>query len=343
MVISRTPYRISFFGGGTDYPVWWREHGGAVLGGTINKYCWLSVRQLPPFFERRHRLVYSVIENFDELSEVKHPSVRETLRYLGNHERTGLSISHDGDLPARSGMGSSSSFTVGLLNALTALEGKRLSAAELASAAWHVEQDLIGENVGNQDQTFAAHGGLQYIRFHQDGRVTVEPAILTRECLCALESRLLLFYTGISREAHSIAIEQIRTLPQKTSEMKTMLAMVEEARGLLSRGPAALADFGKLLHEAWILKRGLTSRITTGAIDEAYALARKHGALGGKLLGAGGGGFFLVYVEPEQRSAVAAALSHFVQVDFRFEFDGSIVFFSRLDDPKTPRHADEMK
>lgn len=328
MVISKTPFRVSFFGGGTDYPSWYREHGGRVIGTTIDKYCYLNCRILPPFFTHKHRLAYSVIEIFNQIDEIRHPAVRETFRHF--KIETGINVSHDGDLPARSGMGSSSAFTVGLVNALSALQQKKLSKSELASCAIHIEQDLIRENVGSQDQTFAAHGGFNRILFNRDGSVTVEPVETSAETFRALEKRLMLFFTGISREASAIAVEQIQNIPKRKKELETMASFVDEAGKLLARGPDALGAFGALLHEAWQVKKSLSSRITTDEIDEAYETARRHGAVGGKILGAGGGGFLLVFAEPERQAAIRQALGHWVHVPFSFENAGSEIIFSRL-------------
>ncbi|MBL8994609.1 MAG: kinase, partial [Spirochaetia bacterium] len=238
--------------------------------------------------------------------------------------------SHDGDLPARSGMGSSSAFTVGLVNALAALQGKTLSKSELTSCALHIEQDLIRENVGSQDQTFAAHGGFNKIFFQKDGSVKVEPVASDPETFRALEKRLMLFFTGISREASAIAVEQIQNIPKRKNELETMAGFVDEACKFLQKGPSGLGEFGALLHEAWQVKKSLSSRITTDVIDEAYALARKQGATGGKILGAGGGGFLLVFAEPERQAAIRQALGHWVHVPFSFENAGSEIIFSRL-------------
>jgi len=328
MIISKTPFRVSFFGGGTDYPSWYREHGGRVIGTTIDKYCYLHCRLLPPFFTHKHRLSYSIIEVFSQIDEIKHPAVRETFRHFKIGD--GISVSHDGDLPARSGMGSSSAFTVGLVNSLSALQGKRLSKSELTSCAIHIEQELIRENVGSQDQTFAAHGGFNKIFFEKDGSVKVEPVAADPETFRALEKRLMLFFTGISREASAIAVEQIQNIPKRKKELETTAGFVDEACKFLKKGPSGLNEFGALLHEAWQVKKSLSSRITTDVIDEAYALARKHGATGGKILGAGGGGFLLVFAEPERQAAIRQALGHWVHVPFSFENAGSEIIFSRL-------------
>jgi D-glycero-alpha-D-manno-heptose-7-phosphate kinase len=327
MIISRTPYRISFFGGGTDYPDWYREHGGKVLGTTIDHYCYLTCRPLPPFFTHKYRLAYSKVELFDHFSEVQHPSVRETLKHLNVEE--GISVTHDGDLPAWSGMGSSSAFTVGLVNVLAALRGKRIGKSELADTAIHIEQNLIKENVGSQDQCFAAYGGFNLIRFPARTKIEVEPMITPKGTVQALESKLMLFYTGISRQASEIAAGQIKNIPNRTSELNTLLQFVEEALKVLSRGSEDLDSFGKLLHESWLVKKSLSQKITNPAIDEIYDIGRKAGALGGKVLGAGGGGFVLFYAPVEKQAAIRAALKKLVYVPFRFESRGSEIILYR--------------
>lgn len=325
MIISRTPFRISFFGGGTDYPAWYNEEKGAVLVSTIDKYCYITCRWLPPFFEHRHRIVYSRIENVGEVEEIQHPAVRAVLRYLEIEH--GVEIHHDGDLPARTGLGSSSSFTVGLLHSLYALKGVMTDQMRLARDAIHVEQDLIRENVGSQDQTAAAMGGLCRIEFSAGHQIAVQRLTLSERRLRELESHLMLYFTGFSRTASEVAAEQIRNTPDKRRELRTMYGMVDEAIGLLG-GDGGLRDFGRLLHESWSLKRTLSSRITTDAIDDIYGAARNAGALGGKLLGAGGGGFFLLFVDPERQEDVAHALDGLLRVPFGFENLGSqIIFF----------------
>lgn len=324
MIISRTPFRVSFFGGGTDYPVWFREHGGQVLATSIDKYCYISARYLPPFFDHKTRVVYSRIESVNATSEIQHPAVRECLRFMGVEE--GLEIHHDGDLPARTGLGSSSSFTVGLLHTLNALREKMPSKMQLARDAIRVEVESIGETVGCQDQVTAAVGGFNRVTFRPDGDIVVAPVILPAARLEALQSRLMLFFTGFSRHASVIAEKQVAATPAKRPELKRMGAMVDEALGILTGGE--LSDFGRLLDESWALKRGLTSAVSTASIDAIYERARKGGALGGKLLGAGGGGFMLLFVEPERQPGVLDALEDLLHVPFRFESGGSqIVFF----------------
>jgi len=329
MIISRTPFRVSFFGGGTDYPQWYREHGGAVLATTIDKYCYISVRTLPPFFEHRYRVVYSVVENVKEIEEIKHPAVRAVLGWM--HAHTGLEIHHDGDLPARSGLGSSSAFTVGLLNAMHALNGRRIADEALADEALHVEQRVIEEPVGSQDQISAAFGGFNHITFLADGRYQVEPMILPRARLDQLQDHLMLFFTGISRQASEVAAVTIANLGARTAALQRMRQMVNEAMAILSSPSTELVEFGRLLHESWLLKRSLADRVSSPFIDGLYDTARAAGAEGGKLLGAGGGGFLLLFVRPEHRETVRARLSHLIDVPFRFETSGSRIVLYQPD------------
>jgi D-glycero-alpha-D-manno-heptose-7-phosphate kinase len=290
MIITRTPYRISFFGGGTDYPGWFHDHGGAVLSTTIDKYCYISCRKLPPFFDHKHRIVYSIIENVLSNEEILHPSARAVFQWAGVDE--GLEIHHDGDLPARSGIGSSSSFTVGLIQAIYALRSRLVSQEQLARDAIHVEQDLIGENVGSQDQIAAAYGGFNKITFHQDGHFAVNPVILSIERRQLLESHLMLCFTGVSRIADKVARSQIDNLPRRQSELKAMQAMVDDAISILSNERADIREFGRLLDASWRYKRSLSDQVSTPHIDALYQTAFNHGAIGGKILGAGGGAFF---------------------------------------------------
>jgi D-glycero-alpha-D-manno-heptose-7-phosphate kinase len=321
VIITRTPYRISFFGGGTDYPAWYRENGGSVLSTSIDKYAYISCRYLPPFFEHHSRVVYSRIELVGDNREIEHPSVRETLRYMGIDE--GVEIHYDGDIPARTGIGSSSSFTVGLLHALYALRGQMPSKRQLADDAIYVEQQMIGENVGAQDQVAAAFGGFNRIDFLPGGGFVTRPIMLPVDRLQAFSDHLLLVFTGFSRNASEIAAKQVQATPQRRSELLEMRGMVDQALAILSRGD--LADFGRLLHESWLLKRSLTDAISTPAIDDIYSAARSAGALGGKLLGAGGGGFALFFVRPEDRPRVLARLDGLTQVPFSLDTTGSQV------------------
>ncbi len=321
MIVSRTPYRVSFFGGGTDYPAYYLRHGGKTLAAAINKYCYLSVRRLPPFFHHKHRIVYSRTELVNSIDEIEHPSVRETMRHRGIDY--GLSVHHDGDMPAHSGMGSSSAFTVGLLNSLHALENQMISKRDLARGAILIEQELIRENVGSQDQTLSAYGGLNVVDFLPNGEIVVNPVIMRPEILQEFESRLLLVFTGHSRNASEIAAEQLVALPGKLRAMAEMKALVDRALALLTAGEPDLDAFGALLNETWEIKRELSSRITTPEIDAIHRTALRNGALGGKLLGAGGGGCMLFYARSEDRERLVAALHGYLVIPFRFDFDGS--------------------
>lgn len=323
MIITRTPFRISFFGGGTDYPGWYREHGGAVLATTIDKYCYITCRRLPPFFKHKHRIVYSRIENVQEIDEIEHPAVRAVLDWAQVTE--GLEIHHDGDLPARSGLGSSSSFTVGLLHALQALSGRMVDKETLAREAIHVEQDIIHENVGSQDQISAAFGGFNRIEFHHNDSFHIAPVILPDQRQRDLNRHLMLCFTGVSRIASDIAKSKIDNLSKREHELNFMREMVDQAIEILQGGNHSLDDFGTLLHESWQYKRKLSDRVSTPHIDEIYEEARAAGAIGGKLLGAGGGGFMLFFAHPEQHERIRERLNHLVHVPFQFDDTGSRV------------------
>jgi D-glycero-alpha-D-manno-heptose-7-phosphate kinase len=321
MIISRTPFRISLFGGGTDYPIWIREHGGAVLGMAINKYCYISARPLPPFFEHRFRIVYSKVELVRNLAEIQHPAVRGVLTQMGITE--GLEIHHDADLPARSGLGSSSSFTVGLLNALNAMRGQMVTKRDLSQSAITVEQEVLREAVGCQDQIWAAYGGLNYIEFHRDGSFEVSPLILPSERRTELQQSIMLFFTGFSRFASDFAQDQLNNLPQRTSQLTTMRQMVDEALDILRNERTPIREIGALLHEGWRLKRELASTVSTPQIDDIYEAGLSAGAIGGKLLGAGGGGFIVFFVEPGNRERVRDRLKDLVYVNFDIDTQGS--------------------
>ena len=321
MIITKTPYRISFFGGGTDHPLWFKEHGGKVLATTFDKYCYISLRNLPPFFDHKYRIVYSQIEDINSINEIKHPAVKEVLKYF--HSNEGVEIHHDGDLPARSGLGSSSSFTVGLINAMNALKGKSCSPYELASTAIHIEQDLIKECVGSQDQISAAYGGFNEIEFFKDGTFSVEPKLINQERKKDLNDHLMLFFTGVSRLSSEVAESLISNIENRSSQMHELHDMVDEGSKILSNANIPLEEFGKLLDRTWRNKRSLSNMITNTKIDDLYNAAIKAGALGGKILGAGGGGFVLFFVKPEHQEKVKTALSNFTYVPFKFENTGS--------------------
>lgn len=322
MILTRTPYRISFFGGGTDYPGWYRNEGGVVISTSIDKYCYINCRHLPPFFDHKYRIVYSAIENVMEPSEIQHPSVREVLRYMRCEK--GLEIHHDGDLPARSGLGSSSSFTVGLLHALKALNGEQVCHDSLARMAIHIEQNLIKESVGSQDQVAAAYGGFNRIDFHRNDNFSVSPIILPEPRLQQLQDHLMLFFTGFSRVASEIAQSQIQNISARHNELSQIMQMADEALSVL-QASGSLNDFGALLHEGWRLKKSLSNRISNPTLDHIYETARSAGAIGGKLLGAGGGGFMLFFVKPELQWQVLECMKDLIHVPFRFEKSGSRV------------------
>ena len=328
MIITRTPFRISFFGGGTDFPLWYRENGGAVLSTTIDKYCYVSLRKLPPFFDYKHKTVFfSKQEAFNEIDEIQHPAVRETYRFMNVHE--GLVMQHDGDLPSHSGLGSSSAFTVGLLHALYALQGKMASKKRLALEAIHIEQEMIKEAVGSQDQLACAFGGLNKILFAKTGNVEVKPFVITKDKSSYLQSCLMLFFTGFARFAVEIEQDKLSQLDRKKHELSLMSSLVDAAANILDGDSSGYNDFGKLLHESWLLKKRLSQKVSTNVIDDIYEQGRKSGALGGKILGAGGGGFILFFVLPEHREQLRQGLSHLLHVPFRFDSLGSqIIYFT---------------
>jgi len=324
MIISKTPFRISFFGGGTDYPVWYKENPGSVLSATINKYCYISCRYLPPFFTYKHRIRYTLREETQNVSEIKHPSVRECLKFLDI--KPGVEMVHTSDLPALSGIGSSSAFTVGFLNSLYALKGQMVTKKQLALDSIHIEQDLIKENVGSQDQVAAAFGGFNRINFGEGEKFQIQPVSINQEMLNLLQDHLMLFFTGLSRSASEIAKEQIKQTPFKNKELGIMKQMVDEAINILNSDK--IEDFGRLLNESWKIKRSLTSLISNNLIDDIYQKALQSGALGGKLCGAGGGGFMLFFVPPEKQNQVKEKLKNFLYVPFRFENLGSQIIFN---------------
>ena len=329
MIISRTPFRISFFGGGTDYPVWYRENGGVVLNTTIDKYCYISCRFLPPFFGYKYRIRYSLREEKCDITQIKHPTVRECLKFMRIEQ--GIEMVHTSDLPARSGIGSSSAFTVGFLNALYALSGRMVGKRCLASNAIYVEQDVVGESVGSQDQVAAAFGGVNRIEFNGKENFIVQPMTLNQRRITELQNHLMFFFTGFSRTASEIAGEQIQNTAAKTAELRRMREMVDEAVNILNNG-ADIEAFGELLDESWRLKRSLSSRVSTATIDTMYETALKAGAIGGKLCGAGGGGFMLLFVPPRKQRHVRKALNNLLHVPFNFETLGSqIIVYSHQD------------
>jgi len=326
MIITRTPFRISFFGGGTDFPLWYKEHGGAVLSTTIDKYCYVSLRKLPPFFDYKHKIVFfSKQEAFNELHEIQHPAVREVYRFMNVH--SGLVMQHDADLPSHSGLGSSSAFTVGLLHALYSLKGEIVTKKRLGLEAIHIEQEMIREAVGSQDQLAAAFGGFNRISFSFRENIEVTPLAVSGSKLSYLQNCLMLFFTGFARFAVEIEQDKINNFKVRRKELRLLHALVDEAVEILNGDVAGYDAFGHLLHETWQLKRSLSSKVSTSDIDEIYQRGMDSGALGGKILGAGGGGFILFYVTPENQPRVRAALSHLVHVPFRFDTLGTQLIY----------------
>jgi D-glycero-alpha-D-manno-heptose-7-phosphate kinase len=326
VIISRTPYRVSFFGGGTDYPAWFHEHGGAVLAASINHYCYITCRFLPPFFDQANRIVWSKIELVNDHSEIEHPAIRAALKFLGIEE--GLELHHSGDLPARAGLGSSSAFAVGLLQTLHAMRDADLSKKELAEQAIYLEQNLLGDHVGVQDQIQTAFGGLNRIDINQDGSFHVRPLKLSERQLKELENHILLFYTGTARNASDVAAAQIKAIPNHKADLLEMRRLVDEATAILLRGD--LADFGRLLHESWLIKRRLSDRIAPDFVNDIYDRARSAGALGGKLLGAGGGGFMMFIVRPQDHIKVLSALHELLLVPAQFDWNGTQLIFKSV-------------
>lgn len=335
MIISRTPFRLSFFGGGTDYSAWYRKHGGAVLATTIDKYCYITCRNLPPFLEHRICVIYSKMEYCQTIDEITHPAVREVLRYL-QYDR-GVEIHHDADLPARSGIGSSSAFTVGLLHAMYALKGQMVSKHQLAMESIHLEQDILKETVGSQDQVLAAYGGLNHITFLPNGEISVRPVTLTLERIRELNTRLMLFYTGIKRTASNIAQSYVNGIEDRKRQLRIMKDLVEESLSILN-SDQDISGFGELLHEAWKAKRSLSASVSNAHVDDIYEQALSAGAIGGKIAGAGGGGFLLLFVPPARQQEVREKLNRLIYVPFNFEFSGSQIIFC---DRETDYSAEE--
>lgn len=320
MIITQTPFRMSFFGGGTDFPGFYREHGGAVLSTTFDKYCYVNVRHLPRFFDYTTELSYAKTERVTDVESIEHPAIREAMKMLDMHE---IRLTYEADLPARSGLGTSSSFAVGMLNAFYALKGKYADKRKLADNAIYLERVLCKESGGIQDQIAASFGGFNKISFNADG-YTVSPVIISPERKLRLNDNLMLFFTGFSRFSSDIQVEAEKSLKSKEAQLLEMLQLVDEAEQVLT-SKTDLTEFGKLLDYTWKLKRGITSKVSTDSIDAIYDKAIKAGATGGKLLGAGGGGFLLFYVEADKQKNVHEALEDLLYVPFEFETAGTQV------------------
>lgn len=321
MIIAQVPFRVSFFGGGTDFSAFYNEHGGRVISTSIDKYCYVSVRHLPPFFEYRNNIVYSIRENTKTTEEIQHPAIREAMKFLDMRD---LSLTYDADLPARSGLGSSSSFAVAMLMSFYALKGKYVDKRQLAKEAIYLERVLCGESGGEQDQIAAAYGGLNKISF-RDSDFEVSPVIISDKRKQELNDCLMMYFTGFSRFSFSIQTEHEKSIPANERRLMEMLSLVDQAEAILTDGD--LDEFGRLLDYTWQLKRGLTSAVSTEAIDRFYDTAKAAGALGGKLLGAGGGGFLLLYVRPEEQPSVRKALGQLKEIPFRFENGGARILY----------------
>ena len=323
MIISKTPYRISFFGGGSDYPAWYNEFGGTVLSTTINKYLYITCRELPGFFDHKYRIVWRKIEMVKDINQIKHPAIRGILKYYKFNK--GLEIHYDGDLPARSGMGSSSSFVVGMINALFKLNENNLNKKELAKKSLFIEQKILNEMVGSQDQIAAAYGGFNRIFFNKNNSFKLKK-IKTNKNLKLLEDNLILIYTSMNRNAHDIASSYVKNLKStKKDYIKEIIDHVEEGEKILKSGN--IDDFGKLLNSAWNIKKQLGKSITNDKIDELYDYALKNGALGGKILGAGGGGFLLLYMKKKDRINFLNKNKKIINIPFKFSDTGSEIIF----------------
>lgn len=312
---------MSFFGGGTDMPAFFNEYGGAVISTTFDKYCYVNVRHLPPFMPYISELVYSKIERVNQIDDIVHPLIRECMRLHDIHE---IRLTYEGDLPARTGLGTSSTFAVGMLNAFCALKGKMMSKRQLAEEAIHVERDVLQEHGGWQDQVAAAYGGFNRIDF-KDNQFNVSPIIIHPDRKAMLDNCLMLFYTGVTRFSSEVQKDTFAKPEDKKAQLKEMLSLVDEAQAILENKNADLNDFGRMLDHTWRLKRGTGSKVSNGSIDELYERGIKAGALGGKLLGAGGGGFLLFYVEQEKQQNVIKALDDLMHVPFHFENEGTLI------------------
>ena len=323
MIISKTPYRISFFGGGSDYPEWYNEFGGTVLSTTINKYLYITCRELPDFFDHKYRIVWSKIEKVNNIKQIQHQAIRGILEHYKFNK--GLEIHYDGDLPARSGMGSSSSFVVGLINALFKMNKKKLNQKELAKKSLFIEQKILNEVVGSQDQIAAAYGGFNRISFQKNNSIKIKK-IKKNKNLKILEDNLILIYTSINRTAHFIASSYVKNLTStKKNYIKEIVDHVEEGQKIIESGN--IDDFGKLLNSAWDIKKQLGKSITNNKIDNLYDYAIKNGALGGKILGAGGGGFLLLYMKKKDRIKFLNKNDKIINIPFKFSDTGSEIIF----------------
>lgn len=325
MIITKTPFRISFFGGGTDYPEWYLKNSGQVLGTTINKYAYISCRRLASFNQHKYQIVYSEVERCNEINDIKHPAAKACIELSGLKE--GLEIHYDSDMPARSGLGSSSTYTVGLLQCLYAYRGIYRTKRQLANEAISIEHDVLKEHVGVQDQIHASFGGFNHVKLDGDAEFSVNPVIINSNKKQQLNENLMLFYTGISRFSSNIAKSQIDSIENNSKQLNLMSSYVDEALDILGNDKRNINDFGLLINESWLQKRQLSNDVSNSLIDDFYNIGINAGALGGKILGAGGGGFLLFYVEKKNQVKVKTALSKLVYVPFEFSDQGSEVIF----------------
>ncbi len=322
MIITKTPFRMSFFGGGTDMEDYFKENGGAVLSTTFDKYCYVNVRHLPRFFDYSTELSYSKTERVTDVNDIQHPAIREAMKMLDMRE---IRLTYEADLPARSGLGTSSSFAVGMLNAFYALKGKYADKKKLADEAIYLERVLCNEAGGWQDQIAASFGGFNRINFNADG-YEVLPVIISPERKRQLNDNLMMFFTGFTRFSSDVQkANKVSSTEEKRARLKKMYELVDEAEEILTNKDRDLDDFGRLLDTTWRLKKGTGSAISTGSIDELYEKGMTAGALGGKLLGAGGGGFLVFYVQPEKQAAVKEAMKNLMHIPFKFEDGGTRV------------------
>ena len=329
MIITKTPYRISFFGGGTDLSAWLdNDNDGLILSTSINRYCYITLRNLPKIFDYKYRLRYYENEETNFIKNIKHNSIRACLDTHNFHSKT-LELVHHGELPSQSGLGSSSTFTVGLLNTLFAIKNRMVTKRELALNAINLEQNIIGEAVGSQDQTIASFGGFNLIEFNKYKTFQVQEIMISEDRLKSLEENLLLCFTGFSRTAENIARSQIKATPKKKKELKMMMEITNHAKEIIYNHKVSVDEFGKLLNEQWFLKKSLTKYISNKDIDNIYNAAMNAGAIGGKLLGAGGGGFLLFYAQKKNHKKIKQSLKDKLFVPFRFEKTGSqIIYYS---------------
>lgn len=322
MIITKTPFRMSFFGGGTDLESFFRDNGGAVISTTIDKYCYVTVRHLPPFFDYSTELAYSKMERVKNTDDIIHPAVRNAMKMLDMHN---IRLTYEADLPARSGLGTSSSFAVGMLNAFYCLKGKYADKKRLADEAIYLERNLCEEDGGWQDQIAASFGGMNRIEFNVNGTYEVKPIIIHPKRKNRLNDNLLLFFTGFTRSSSDMQKANKAGYKEKTAQLKELYHLVDSAQNILEDEQADLDDFGRLLDKSWKLKRQTGGAITTSSVDSIYEKGIKAGALGGKLLGAGGGGFMIFYVRPENKESVKEAMKDLLYVPFSFEDSGSQV------------------